>query len=363
MNRTVLTLDEFRFYEVRNFPAATGELSSLLRDIALAAKLINLEVNKAGLVDILGETGAVNIQGEQVKKLDMFANDQMIHVLRRGISCAGVISEELEEPVVFDDKMSCNSKYIVAFDPLDGSSNIEYSISIGTIFAIYHRKSPQGTACTKEDFLIEGKSMVTAGYVIYGSSTLFVFATGRGVNGFTLDPSIGEFFLSHPNIKCPSKGKIVSVNYANLYNYSHGVQQYLLHCLQKNKEKEGAYGQRHVGSMVADLHRNLIQGGIFLNPASKAYPNGKLRLIYESNPWAFIYEQAGGKAITEEGRVLETKCDDLHQRTPLFIGSSSMIDELHEYLKIQEPKNQDPKKNQEPKNNKEPRSKKQPADK
>jgi len=332
INRTVLTLDEFRFSEVRNFPAATGELSSLLRDIALAAKLINIEVNKAGLVDILGETGAVNVQGEQVKKLDMFANDQLIHVLRRGISCAGIISEEVEEPIIFDDKMSVNSKYIVAFDPLDGSSNIEYSISIGTIFAIYLRRSPTGQPCTREDFIIDGNRMVTAGYVIYGSSTLFVFATGRGVNGFTLDPSIGEFFLSHPNIKCPTNGKIVSVNYANLYNYSAGVQKYLEHCLYKNREKEGFYGQRHVGSMVADLHRNLLQGGIFLNPSSNSYPNGKLRLVYECNPWAFIYEQAGGKAIDETGRILEVKCSDLHQRTPLYIGSSSMVDELQQFL-------------------------------
>ena len=333
IKRTVLTLDEFRFSEVRNFPAATGELSSLLRDIALAAKLINIEVNKAGLVDILGETGAVNVQGEAVKKLDMFANDQLVSVLKRGISCAGIISEELEEPIIFDDKMSSKSKYIVAFDPLDGSSNIEYSISIGTIFAIYLRKTPAGKAPTMEDFEIEGGNIVTAGYVIYGSSTLFVFATSRGVNGFTLDPSIGEFFLSHPNIKCPKNGKIVSVNYANLYNYSPGVQQYLAHFMEKNREKEGAFGQRHVGSMVADLHRNLLQGGIFLNPASKAYPEGKLRLNYECIPWAFIYEQAGGKAISEKGKILDMKSNDLHQRTPLFIGSSSMVDELQKYLK------------------------------
>ncbi|HYJ38448.1 MAG TPA: class 1 fructose-bisphosphatase [Chitinophagaceae bacterium] len=333
INRTVLTLDEFRFSEVRNFPAATSELSSLLRDLALAAKLINLEVNKAGLVDILGKTGTVNVQGEEVKKLDMFANHQMISVLRRGISCAGVISEELEKPLIFDDKLSCNSNYIVAFDPLDGSSNIEYSISIGTIFGIYLRKTPAGKPCSKEDFEIEGKNIVAAGYVIYGSSTLFVFATGRGVNGFTLDPSIGEFFLSHPNINCPRNGKIVSVNFANLYNYSPGVQQYLGHCMQKNKQKEGSVGQRHVGSMVADLHRNLLQGGIFINPATKTYPDGKLRLNYECNPLAFIFEQAGGKAINETGRILEIKSKDIHQRTPLFIGSSSMVSELEEYLK------------------------------
>ena len=332
IKRTILTLDEFRFSEVRNFPDATGELSNLLRDLALAAKLINLEVTKAGLVDILGETGMVNVQGEQVKKLDIFANDQLVNVLRRGISCAGMISEEVEEPIVFDDKLSSNSKYIVAFDPLDGSSNIEYSISIGTIFGIYLRKTPHGKVCTREDFVIEGKNLVAAGYVIYGSSTLFVFATGRGVNGFTLDPSIGEFFLSHPNIQCPKKGKTVSVNYGNFYNYSTGIQAFLAHCQQKNKEKEGAYPQRHVGSMVADLHRNLLQGGIFLNPATPAYPQGKLRLSYECNPWAFIYERAGGKAIDGKQRILDIQSKDPHQRIPLIIGSSSMVDELEQFL-------------------------------
>ena len=337
IDRTVLTLDEFRFSEVRNFPTATGELSNPLRDIGLAAKLINLEVNKAGLVDILGETGMVNVQGEQVKKLDMFANDQMVSVLRRGISCAGIISEELEEPVVFDDKMNCNSKYIVAFDPLDGSSNIEYCISIGTIFAIYMRNTPPGKPCSKEDFVIKGKNIVAAGYVIYGSSTLFVFATTRGVNGFTLDPSIGEFFLSHPNIKCPDQGQIISVNYSNYYNYQIGVQKYLSYCQLKNKEQEGFYTQRHVGSMVADLHRNLIKGGIFLNPSTTAYPNGKLRLIYECNPWAFIYEYAGGKAINGKEKILDVEFKDLHQRTPLFIGSRLMVEDLENFLMQEQP--------------------------
>ncbi|MEO6549252.1 MAG: class 1 fructose-bisphosphatase [Ferruginibacter sp.] len=333
--RNVLTLDEFRVSEVRNFPKATGELSNLLRDIGLAAKLINIEVNKAGLVDLLGDTGTVNIQGEQVKKLDEFANNQMIAVLKRGISCAGIVSEELEDVMIFEDQMSCKSKYIVAFDPLDGSSNIDNCISIGTIFGIYQRKTAPGQPCNLSDFELEGKNMVSAGYVIYGSSTMFVFATSRSVNGFTLDPSIGEFYLSHPNIKCPQKGHIYSINHGNYYQYSTGVQKYLDHILQRNKEKESSYTQRHVASMVADLHRNLIIGGIFLNPATSAFPNGKLRLIYECNPWAFIFEVAGGKATNGKIRILDIPFEGLHQRTPLFIGNSSMMNELASFLELE----------------------------
>lgn len=334
--RDVLTLDEFRVSEVRNFPKATGELSNLLRDIALAAKLINIEVNKAALVDMLGDIGTVNIQGEQVKKLDEFANNQMIAVLKRGISCAGIVSEELEDVMIFDDEMSCKSKYIVAFDPLDGSSNIDNCISIGTIFGIYSRKSATGQPCNENDFKLEGKNMVSAGYVIYGSSTMFVFATTRSVNGFTLDPSIGEFYLSHPNIRCSEKGRIYSINHGNYYHYSSGIQRYMDHIQQKNKEQESVYTQRHVASMVADLHRNLIKGGIFLNPATTAFPKGKLRLIYECNPWAFIFEIAGGKATNGKKRILDIAFEDLHQRTPLFIGNHSMMQELETFLKMDE---------------------------
>lgn len=330
--RNVLTLDEFRVSEVRNFPLATGELSNLLRDIALAAKLINIEVNKAGLVDMLGDTGTVNIQGELVKKLDEFANNQLVAVLKRGISCAGIVSEEMEENMVFQDEMSCQSKYIVAFDPLDGSSNIDNCISIGTIFGIYRRKSEPGKPCTADDFILEGKNMVSAGYVIYGSSTMFVFATTRSVNGFTLDPSIGEFYLSHPNIRCPEKGRIYSINHGNYFHYSTGVQRYLDHIQQQNKEREGSYVQRHVASMVADLHRNLIKGGIFLNPASTSFPDGKLRLLYECNPWAFIFEVAGGRATNGKIRILDIPFEGLHQRTPLFIGNTAMMEELGQFL-------------------------------
>ena len=332
ISQNVLTLDEFRFSEQRNFPQATGELSTLLRDISFAAKLINAEVNKAGLADLLGDAGIINIQGEEVKKLDIFANDTLINCLKRGISCAGVVSEELDDVIIFDDEKSSQSKYIVAFDPLDGSSNIDNCISIGTIFGIYLRSSEAGKKCTPEDFIFQGKSMVAAGYVIYGSSTIFVYATTRTVNGFTLDPTVGEFFLSHPNIRCPEMGRICSVNFSNYLNYSPGIRKYLDHIQQKNKEEEGYYTQRHVASMVADLHRNLIKGGIFLNPASPKYKKGKLRLVYECMPWAFIYEIAGGKATDGTQRILDIPFSDLHQRTPLFIGSSTMITELETYL-------------------------------
>lgn len=326
--KNVLTLDEFRFNEQRDFPEATGEFSNLLRDLAYAAKLINAGVNKAGLMDIIGDTGEVNVQGEKVKKLDVFANDTLTGVLRRGISCAGVVSEELENYIAFDDEMSCRSKYIVAFDPLDGSSNIDNGISIGTIFGVYLRQSEPGVPCTQEDFRLEGKNMVAAGYVLYGSSTIFVYATIRKVNGFTLDPSVGEFYLSHPDIRIPDDGNILSVNYVNLYNYNPGVQKFLANCQVKNKEKEGAFVQRHVASMVADLHRNLIKGGILLNPGTAKFPNGKLRLAYECNPWAFIFEVAGGRASNGSQRILDIPFRHIHQRTPLFIGNKALVREL-----------------------------------
>jgi fructose-1,6-bisphosphatase I len=328
--KNVLTLDEFRFNEQRGFPEATGEFSSLLRDIAYAAKLINAEVSKAGLMDIIGDTGDINIQGEKVKKLDVFANDTLKRVLRRGISCAGIVSEEEEHFIAFDDEMSSRSKYLVAFDPLDGSSNIDNGISIGTIFGVYLRKTAPGIPVTEQDFHLEGKNMVAAGYVLYGSSTIFVYATIRKVNAFTLDPSVGEFFLSHPNIKVPEDGNILSVNYTNFYNYAPEIQRFLANCQLKNKVNEGAIVQRHVASMVADLHRNLIKGGILLNPGTTKFPDGKLRLAYECNPWAFIFEVACGRAIDGKQRILDIPFKDIHQRTPLIIGSKALVDELEE---------------------------------
>jgi fructose-1,6-bisphosphatase I len=332
INRTVLTLDEFTIQQLRNFPKATGELSSLLRDLGLAAKRVNVEVNKAGLVDILGDVGSVNVQGEDVKKLDVYANNQFLGALKHGIACAGLGSEELEDIVVFDDEVSNNSKYVVLIDPLDGSGNIDVNVSIGTIFSVYRRISEIGKPCEKQDFLQPGKNQVAAGYVVYGSSTMLVYATRRGVNGFTLDPSIGEFCLSHPDIKCPEWGKIYSVNHGNFFQYEENVRKYINICQKKSKGDGGPYTQRYIGSMVSDVHRNLIKGGIFMYPGTIDKPTGKLRLLYECNPFAFINEVAGGKATDGKQRILDIQPEALHQRTPFFIGSKKMMEELESCL-------------------------------
>ncbi len=332
INRKVQTLDEFTLQQLRDFPHATGELSNLLRDIGLAAKRINVEVNKAGLVDILGDTGTTNVQGEEVKKLDIFANNQMVGVLRHGISCAGIGSEELDDIVVFDDETSNKSKYVCLFDPLDGSTNIDVNVSIGTIFSVFRRVSELGKPATTEDFLQAGNKQVAAGYVIYGSSTMLVYATRRGVNGFTLDQSIGEFTLSHPDIKCPPTGKLYSVNHGNFFQYAENVKQYITACQKKDKTNGGPYTQRYIGSMVSDVHRNLIRGGIFMYPGTKDKPKGKLRLMYECNPFAFIAEVAGGKATNGHIRILDVQPTELHQRTPFFVGSVTMMEELESYL-------------------------------
>ncbi len=332
INRKVQTLDEFTIQQMRDFPHATGELASLLRDIGLASKRVNVEVNKAGLVDILGDAGSVNVQGEDVKVLDVFANNQLMGVLKHGISCAGIGSEELDNFIAFDDPVSNNSKYVCLFDPLDGSGNIDVNVSIGTIFSIFRRTTPLGTPVKEEDFLQPGINQVAAGYVVYGSSTMLVYATRRGVNGFTLDPSIGEYTLSHPGITCPDFGKIYSVNHGNFFQYEDSVQQYITACQKKDASNGGPYTQRYIGSMVADLHRNLIKGGIFMYPGTREKPKGKLRLLYECNPFAFIFEVAGGKATNGEHRILEIQPTHLHQRSPMFAGSKGMMEELETYI-------------------------------
>lgn len=328
VNRKVFTLDEFTIQQLRMFPMATGELSGLLRDIGLAAKRVNVEVNKAGLADILGDAGSTNVQGEDVKKLDVIANNQFTGALRNGISCAGVASEEMESFVAFDDEVSRQSKYVCLFDPLDGSSNIDVNVSIGTIFSVYRRASPKGAIADENDFLQPGIKQVAAGYIVYGSSTMLVYATRRGVNGFTLDPSIGEFCLSHPDMKCPVAGQIYSINYGNLNQYPEGVKKYVKQCQDKDSSNGGPYSLRYIGSMVADVHRNLIKGGIFMYPGTTARPEGKLRLQYECNPFAFMIEVAGGKATDGEQRILDVVPRSLHQRSPLFIGSKLMMEEL-----------------------------------
>jgi fructose-1,6-bisphosphatase I len=332
VNRKIQTLDEFTIQQMRNFPKATGQLSNLLRDIGLAAKRVNVEVNKAGLVDILGDAGEINVQGEEVKKLDIFANNQMIGVLQHGISCAGIGSEEMDDFVVFDDPISNEAQYVCLFDPLDGSGNIDVNVAIGTIFSIFRRITHPGSPVTAEDFLQPGRKQVAAGYVVYGSSTMLVYATRRGVNGFTLDPSIGEFSLSHPNMQCPEFGKIYSVNHGNYFQYEPAVQEYIKACQQKNTSNGGPYTQRYIGSMVADLHRNLVKGGIFMYPSILDKPKGKLRLMYECNPFAFILEVAGGRATNGVQRILDIEPTHLHQRSPLFAGSKGMMDELETYL-------------------------------
>lgn len=337
--RKLMTLDEFTIQETRKFPQATGELSALLRDIGLAAKMINKQVNKAGLVDILGKHGATNVQGEEQMKLDIYADETLISVLRNSSDCAGVASEENDDFICFGDPYSVNSKYVVLFDPLDGSSNIDCNAPIGTIFAIYRRVSEPGKPCTKEDFLQAGNRLMAAGYVIYGSSTMMVYATKLSVNGFTLEPSIGEWCLSHPNILCPEQSKTYSINQGNTAKYGEGMKAYLNYCMEPNKEEGRPYGMRYIGSMVADVHRTLIKGGIFMYPADKSNPNGKLRLMYECNPMAFLMEAAGGAASTGQQRVLDIVPDNLHQRVPIFIGSKKMVEKAVEFVRESVPAN------------------------
>lgn len=331
-DRKLMTLDEFTIHETRKFPQATGELSAILRDIGIACKIINQQVLKAGLVDILGKHGATNVQGEEQMKLDVFADETLINVLRSSADCAGIASEENDDFIAFDDEYSVNSKYVVLFDPLDGSSNIDVNASIGTIFSIYKRVSPLGQPCTQEDFLQPGSKLMAAGYVIYGSSTMLVYATKLGVNGFTLEPSIGEFCLSHKDLKCKEDGKIYSVNQGNSCKYHDGMKAYLDYCMEEDKESGRPFSHRYIGSMVADMHRTLIKGGIFMYPADKKNVNGKLRLQYECNPMSFLIEAAGGVATTGTERILDVQPTELHQRVPVFIGSKKMVEKAIEFV-------------------------------
>ena len=327
------TLDEFVIRKQTEFPDARGDLSRLLRDIGLAAKIVNREVNKAGLVDILGSTGKMNVQGEEVKKLDVFANRRFIAALELGGQCCGVASEENKDFITFRDGVSKDANYVVALDPLDGSSNIDVNVSVGTIFSIYRRVSPSEGPVTAEDFLQKGRSQAAAGYIIYGSSTMLVYTTGYGVNGFTLDPSIGEFCLSHPDMKIPKAGKTYSVNQGNFLSFPEGVKQFIRYCKAIDKPTNRPYSLRYIGSMVADIHRNLITGGIFLYPATADAPGGKLRLLYECNPMSFIVEQAGGRATDGVTHIMDIEPRELHQRTPIFIGSELLVLKLEEFLR------------------------------
>jgi len=327
------TLGQFIIEKQADFPYAKGELSRLLRDIGIAAKMINREVNKAGLVDILGENGNHNVQGEAQKKLDVYADEQFVEALTRGGECCYIASEEHEECIEVSLKNSVSKgKYMVCMDPLDGSANIDLNVSVGSIFSIYRRERLD-TPVSEEEILQYGHEQVAAGYVIYGSSTMLVYTTGKGVNGFTLDPSIGEFCLSHPNMQVPVDGNSYSVNEGNYLKFPQYIKDYIKYCQEEDSATSRPYTSRYIGSMVADIHRTLIMGGVFLYPETSSYPSGKLRLLYECNPMAFIIEQAGGKAVSGKERVLGIKPSHLHQRTPIVIGSKNMVDKVLSFKK------------------------------
>lgn len=328
-----MTLSRHILEGERRHPEATGELSALLSDLSLAAKVISLEVNKAGINDIIGFTGEQNIHGEYVKKLDIFAHEMTKKAMDHGGHLCVMASEEEEDIIHIPPKHKVG-KYVLIFDPLDGSSNIDVNVSIGTIFSIYKRQSPAGLPGTLEDCLQEGYKQVAAGYVLYGSSTVFVYTAGEGVHMFTLDPSFGEFILVRENLKMPENAKIYSINEGNYKYWNDGLKKYIKYIQDADNRGREPYSARYIGSMVADIHRNLIYGGIFIYPDDKRNPNGKLRIMYECNPMAFIVEQAGGRAIDSQGRrILEIKPTALHQRSPIYIGSLNAVNKVEEFLK------------------------------
>lgn len=331
----VTTLHEFIMDRQSHFPYATGELSRLLGDIAVASKMVNKDVRRAGLLEnFLGAEGTTNVQGEEQQKLDVIADNQFIRMFQAGGEVCGIASEENDDFMAFDNETSKNGKYVVLFDPLDGSSNIDVNVSIGTIFSIYRRKSEIGTLATLEDMMQPGDEQIAAGYVIYGSSTMLVYTTGHGVNGFTLDPSIGEFCLSHPDMKMPEMGRIYAMNEGNVNICDPGIKEYIeTKCQQILEGAHRPYSGRYIGSLVADFHRNLIKGGIYIYPSTTVDPEGKLRLLYECNPLAFIAEQAGGLATTGHERILSIQPTRLHQRVPYFIGSKKMVEQAMSFLK------------------------------
>jgi len=323
----ITTLDEFIINSQKKYTNSTGQLTRLLRDIGIAAKIINREVNKAGLVNILGVAGQDNASGDSVQKLDIFANDVFIDCLKSSGECAGIASEENQDIILLEPQTDKQADYVVVMDPLDGSSNIDVNVSVGTIFGIYKRKSDCKGSVTEKDFLQKGTDLVAAGYVLYGTSTILVYTTGNGVNGFTLDPSIGEFCLSHQDMTIPNRGNYYSVNQGYYLKFDLEMRRYIDQCSDMNLRL------RYIGSMVSDLHRILFQGGIFLYPNTRKYPQGKLRLLYECNPMAFIIENAGGRAITTRlERILELPLKSLHQRATIAIGSADMVDEMKTFV-------------------------------
>ena len=325
--KRIITLDEFILQSQKDFKHASGELTALLRDIGVATKIINNAVNKAGLINILGAALQSNSSGDEVQKLDLYANDLLIDCLKSSGECAGIGSEENEDIIKIDPILNKSPKYIVVTDPLDGSSNIDVNVSVGTIFGIYRRITDLDKECATEDFLQKGTELVAAGYVLYGTSTMLVFTTGNGVNGFTLDPAIGEFCLSHPNIKIPDSGNYYSVNQGYYLKFPTGVRRFLSHCFEQKRTL------RYIGSMVADVHRTLFKGGIFMYPSSSDRPKGKLRLLYECNPMAFVVEQAGGKAIDDQlDRIMSKEVTELHQKSSIAIGSPAVVEEFEKFI-------------------------------
>ena len=323
------TLGEFLIENQQKYIESTGEFSKVIHALRLAAKVVSHKVNKAGLVDIIGSNGEINIQGEQQQKLDMYAHDLFIDALTNRKIICGIASEEADDYIeVKNSQDNPESKYVVLIDPLDGSSNIDVNVSLGTIFSIYKRISPPGSPLTIHDFLQRGTEQVAAGYILYGTSTLFVYTTGNGVNGFTLNPAIGTFYLSHPSIQLPEQGHIYSINEAHFASFPDEIKAYLIHCKTNDKQ----YTTRYIGSMVSDIHRNMLKGGVFLYPPNQRSPEGKLRLLYECNPIAFIVEQAGGAAISMKHRIMEIEPTDLHQRIPFFCGSIQMIQTLKTFI-------------------------------
>ena len=331
MSGQIITLTRHIIDEEHKYPEATGEFTNLMNDVCFAAKRISYHTNKAGLLDVLGETDMINVQGEKVKKLDVFANETMIKALDHGGNLCCMASEE-EEGIIPIPKMYKMGKYVCLFDPLDGSSNIDANVSVGTIFSIYRRISEDGGPGTVEDCLQPGYKQVCAGYVVYGSSTMLVYTTGNGVHGFTLDPSFGEFLLSHPNIKMPEKARIYSVNESNFDYWDDGVKNYIRYVKATDAKTNRPLNSRYIGSMVSDIHRNLLYGGVFLYPGSSKSPNGKLRLIYEANPMAFIVEQAGGKASNGNEDIMRIKPQELHQRVPLFVGPTYDVEMIEQFI-------------------------------
>jgi fructose-1,6-bisphosphatase I len=328
----IITLNDFVISRQKDFPFAKGELSRLLHHIGTAAKMVNKKINKAGLVDILGKAGSENIQGESQQKLDVYADHIFIDALRASGECCGIVTEENQHEIVFTDKLARKGKYIVCMDPLDGSSNIDYNVSVGSIFSIYRRSTSRGEKVTNDDFIQEGSKQVAAGYVIYGSSTMLVYTTGTGVSGFTLDPSIGEFCLSHQSITTPENGRIYSINEGNYIYFPPGIKKYIKYCQEKDENTGRPYSSRYIGSLVSDFHRNLLLGGVFLYPGNELTPEGKLRIVYECNPMAFIAEQAGGAASDGRMRIMEIIPDSLHQRSPFYVGSKNMVRKIENFI-------------------------------